>query len=78
MNFLGSNLKHLRKSKGLTQEKLAGKIGVKRSLVGAYEEGRTEPRMQTILNICHYFEIDLDSLISIDLQNKKKASKKGL
>ena len=74
MNFLGSNLRLLRKEKGLTQEQLAGKIGTKRSLIGAYEEGRTEPKLQTILNICHYFNVSIDALINHDMSKTKKAA----
>ena len=72
MNFLGSNLRWLRKEKGLTQDRLAGKIGVKRSLVGAYEEGRTEPKLRTILSICHYFGINMDALVNTDLSKNQK------
>ena len=74
MNFLGSNLRLLRKEKGLTQEQLAGKIGIKRSLIGAYEEGRTEPKLQTILNICHYFNVSIDALINHDMSKTKKTA----
>ncbi|HMP92152.1 MAG TPA: helix-turn-helix transcriptional regulator, partial [Phnomibacter sp.] len=43
MSFAGKNLKYLRKQRGWTQEDFAGKLGIKRSLVGAYEEERAEP-----------------------------------
>lgn len=74
MNYLGQNIKHLRKQKGLTQEKMANKIGVTRSLIGAYEEGRAEPRLQTIMNICHYFQVNVDALLNMDLTSAKKKS----
>lgn len=67
MNYLGQNIKYLRKEKGLTQEQLSNKIGVKRAMVGAYEEGRAEPRLQTMQNICHYFKIGLDDLVGRDI-----------
>lgn len=72
MNFLGTNIKLLRKQKDLTQEKLASKIGVKRALIGAYEEGRVEPKLRTILTICHYFNVSLDDLVNTDLSVQKK------
>ena len=37
MALAGQNLKYLRKLKGWTQEEFAGKLGIKRSLIGAYE-----------------------------------------
>ena len=67
MNYLAQNIKYLRKEKKLTQEQLAHKIGVKRAMVGAYEEGRAEPRLQTIQNMCHYFKVRLDKLIGGDI-----------
>ncbi len=67
MNFLGNNIKFLRKKKSITQIQLAQKIGVNRSMIGTYEEGRAEPKMQTLLNICHYFDVDLNSIILKDL-----------
>lgn len=69
MNYLGQNIKYLRKQKGLTQEKMANKLGITRSLVGAYEEGRAEPRLQTLMNLARYFKISIDSLLNTDLGN---------
>ena len=46
-NFMANislNIKFLRKKKGLTQQQFADEIGIKRSLVGAYEEERAEPK----------------------------------
>lgn len=69
MNFLGSNIRFLRKQKGLTQADLAAKINVNRSLIGAYEEGRSEPRLNTIQLLCSYFKINLQDIITKDLNN---------
>src|ERR1035437_9209379 len=65
-NTLGINLKHLRKSKGLTQDKLADKIGINRAMVGSYEEGRAIPKISVIQDIAHYFNISIDQLINTD------------
>ena len=48
MSTAGKNLKYLRKLRGWTQEEFAVKLGIKRSLLGAYEEERAEPRLDTI------------------------------
>lgn len=61
--MIGENIKQLRKEKGLTQAQLAAKIGVNRSVIGAYEEGRAEPRLETLVNLAHYFEVSVDALI---------------
>lgn len=61
------NLKFLRKKAGYTQAQLAEKLNIKRSLIGAYEEGRAEPRLSTLVNIAQVFGITLDKLITINL-----------
>lgn len=67
MIVLGSNIKFLRKREGYTQEQMANKIGVKRPLIGAYEEGRVEPKLATIINISRLFKVSLDDLICKEL-----------
>ncbi|HEY1021913.1 MAG TPA: helix-turn-helix transcriptional regulator, partial [Flavisolibacter sp.] len=46
MSFANKNLKYLRKLRGWTQEEFAQKLRIKRSLLGAYEEERAEPRIE--------------------------------
>ena len=67
MSIVSNNIKYLRKKEHLTQEQLALKIGIKRSLVGAYEEGRADPRLNNLLKIAELFGVSVDALISRDL-----------
>lgn len=60
---LGPNIRFLRKQKQWTQAQLADKIQVNRSLIGAYEEGRSEPRLDTLQMFCHLFETSLEELL---------------
>ncbi len=69
MSIVSQNLKYLRKRSGITQEQMAQKIGIKRSLLGAYEEGRADPRLNNLLKISEIFGITVDKLISEDLTN---------
>lgn len=71
MNYLGDNIKALRKSKELTQADLAGKLGLTRSLIGAYEEGRSEPKLKTLQAICLLFKTDLTQLINKPIDPKQ-------
>ncbi|NEM98975.1 XRE family transcriptional regulator [Pontibacter burrus] len=64
-----SNIRYLRKKAGYTQAQLAEKLDIKRSLVGAYEEGRAEPKLSTLVNIAKHFHITLDELITVDLSS---------
>ncbi|MEJ8802451.1 LexA family transcriptional regulator [Pontibacter sp. H249] len=63
----------MRKSAGYTQAQLADKLEIKRSLVGAYEEGRAEPKLATLVNISRLFDITLDDLITKDLSNPSES-----
>ncbi len=64
---LKENIKYLRKQAGLTQSELAEKIGVKRPVIGAYEEGRAEPRIPTLRLLAGFFEVSIDALLDRDL-----------
>ena len=69
MEKVTSNIRHLRKHAGYTQAQLAEKLEIKRSLVGAYEEGRAEPKLSTLVNVARLFEVSLDELITTDLSD---------
>lgn len=65
--MVSQNIKFLRKRAGYTQETLANELGIKRSLIGAYEEGRADPRLNNLQNIAKLFGVTLDQIISEDL-----------
>jgi transcriptional regulator with XRE-family HTH domain len=67
MSHAGKNLKYLRKLRGWTQEEFANKLKIKRSLLGAYEEERAEPRIEVLETVGHMFKISLDELLLKDL-----------
>jgi transcriptional regulator with XRE-family HTH domain len=71
LSYAGKNLKYLRKLRGWTQEEFATKLGIKRSLVGAYEEERAEPRIDIIEIISDLFKVTLDDLLRKDLSEVK-------
>ena len=66
---VNENIRFLRKKKGWTQEKFSKKIGIKRSLVGDYEEGRSDPRLNNLLKMCEVFQISLDNILKNDVSN---------
>jgi len=70
-SFAGQNLKYLRKLKGFTQEEFALKLQIKRSLLGAYEEERAEPRIDVLEIVSDHFKISLDDLLRKDLSETK-------
>ena len=71
MSTAGKNLKYLRKLRGWTQEEFATKLHIKRSLLGAYEEERAEPRIDVLELISDTFKVTLDDLLRKDLSEVK-------
>ena len=71
MSVAGKNLKYLRKLRGWTQEEFAAKLQIKRSLLGAYEEERAEPRLEVLEIIGDIFKLTLDELLLTDLGGTK-------
>jgi DNA-binding XRE family transcriptional regulator/phage repressor protein C with HTH and peptisase S24 domain len=67
MSYAGKNLKYIRKQREWTQEEMANQIQIKRSLVGAYEEERAEPRLEVMESICALFSINLEQFLFQDL-----------
>lgn len=73
MSRAGLNLKYLRKLRGWTQEEFAIKLNVKRSLIGAYEEERADPRLEVLEIVADIFKLTLDELLLKDLSQTPQA-----
>jgi transcriptional regulator with XRE-family HTH domain len=71
MAVSNQNLKYLRKLRGWTQEEFAQKLRIKRSLLGAYEEQRAEPRIDVLEVVCDIFKLTLDDILRKDLSDNK-------
>jgi transcriptional regulator with XRE-family HTH domain len=71
MSIAGQNLKYLRKLRGWTQEEFSTKLRIKRSLLGAYEEERAEPRIEVLEIVGDIFKLTLDELLLKELYENK-------
>jgi transcriptional regulator with XRE-family HTH domain len=71
MSIAAQNLKYLRKLRGWTQEEFANKLKIKRSLLGAYEEERAEPRLEVLEVVSDMFRLSLDELLRKKMQDAK-------
>jgi transcriptional regulator with XRE-family HTH domain len=71
MSIANKNLKYLRKLRGWTQEEFAKKLRIKRSLLGAYEEERADPRMEVLEVVADMFKLTLDDLLRKELSENK-------
>ncbi|TWM12079.1 helix-turn-helix domain-containing protein [Bacillus licheniformis] len=61
--MFNKRLTALRKSKKLTQEEMAAKIGVHRGTYANYERGNRQPDYETLTKIADFFEVSIDYLI---------------
>ncbi len=63
MSKYGENIKKIRSVRGLTQSQLADIIDVSRAVISSYEEGRAEPKIETIIKTAEVFQVTVDALL---------------
>lgn len=73
MTLFEDQIKHYRKQAGLSQEKMAEKIGVSRQAITKWENGTGTPDISNLMAIANLFQISIDELLS----NEKTESKKS-
>lgn len=61
---LCDNLKSLRKQSGMTQKQVAEHLGVVESCYANWEQGRTEPNIETLRKLCDLFTVNADDLLN--------------
>lgn len=66
--LLAKNLKFLRSESGLTQSELAEKLDLQRTMISAYEDGRSEPKLSTLAILSELFVVSIDELLHHDIQ----------
>ena len=63
----GENLRVLRKSKNMSQETIAEKVGVSRQSISKWENGEAYPEMKNILSLCDIFHCKINDLVHNNL-----------
>ena len=71
LNF-ADHFKHLRKEKGITQEKIAEILDVSSQSVSRWELGMCYPDVELLPTIANYFGVSVDSLLSNDAVSKER------
>lgn len=66
MQIFQTRLSELRKQKNLSQKELANILKTNNSSVCDWERGRTQPDMETIVNIALFFETSADYLLGLE------------
>lgn len=67
MSFIGKNIKKIRTVRKLSQQQFSELFSLSRTSVGAYEEERAEPKVETLIQIAHYFGLSVDILLTKEL-----------
>lgn len=60
---ISDRIQSLRKSKGISQEELADKIGVSRQAVSKWESEQSSPDIEKVLLLSDYFDVTTDYLL---------------
>ena len=63
MTNVGENIKKMRKKLKITQDELSEKLNVTRQAVSNWENGKTEPDIETLTKMAQIFDISIDELV---------------
>ena len=63
MNVVNTSIKDLRKKKNMTQDELAEKLNVTRQAVSNWENGKTQPDIETLTQLAEAFDVSVERII---------------
>ncbi|CAH0295455.1 helix-turn-helix transcriptional regulator [Chryseobacterium sp. Bi04] len=61
---IGIIFKVYRLRKGLSQFQVANEVDLTKDYIGIIERGRTNPTIEVIINLCNFFELDINQLFT--------------
>jgi len=67
MSIIGKNIKKLRVLNNLNQQAFGDLFDIGRGSIGSYEEGRAEPKLETVIKIANHFHLSIDKLLTKEL-----------
>jgi len=76
--YFNTNIKFLRKRRGRTQDDVAHTLNMKRSTLSGYENGVAYPNIATLLVFSKFFNISIDTLIRINLNELSESQLRQL
>lgn len=71
---IGERFKYYREKVKLTQKEAAELLGVKNYQLANYETNRTEPNIQTLINMSSIYKVTIDELLNNKIENKNDKS----
>lgn len=60
------SLRIIRKSRGYTQKDIYTALGVSPNCYASWEQGRTQPDIESIRKLCSIFEVSADYLLGLE------------
>lgn len=74
--MIGVRISKIRSEKGMTQECLAGKMGISSKYLSSIERGKENPTLKTLITMSEALNVDLGELfrfVQIEDASKRKA-----
>lgn len=68
MSIFSDNIRFLRNKINLSQQSFAQSLGMSRVRYSKYEDGRSEPPYEILINISKFFNISIDLLLTLDIK----------
>ena len=65
MDSFGIKLKRLRLEKELTQQELSSFLGLTRATISSYERCALYPSVETLVDICRFFNVSADYMLGL-------------
>lgn len=77
MAEVGKNIKRIRKEKNLTQDELAERLHCTRQTISNYENGKSEPCIELLIEIAKVLEVEINDLIYGFKKKEDRGRQKG-
>lgn len=68
--LIGVRIKSLRRSKGMSQEYLAEKMGISSKYLSSIERGKENPTLDTFIKLAEVLEIELSEIFNFSHEGK--------
>ena len=76
--LVGLRIKHLRKSRGVSQEELSEKVGMSSKYLSSIERGKENPTLDTFIKLAQALNVEISELFNYAGDKSVQESKKYL
>jgi|AntAceMinimDraft_11_1070367.scaffolds.fasta_scaffold122858_2 transcriptional regulator with XRE-family HTH domain len=78
MSYFGKNLKKIRSIHQLSQQDFGSLFELSRASIGSYEEGRADPKIESLIKIARYFKLNIHDLLTSELHSLEKGASEAV